>query len=263
MLQAAMMGAFEDGQLDTADERLAEKFVNDKKNAALDRYQVKAMLLDVKLSMRKNVDRDQEWKERLKNAESLVAQFPELEESYGYLYGIAKAFSKAERKRIYKRLLKDKATPSRFADLADREIKRMDLESTVLRLPGIDLSHYWGKPLVIYTWTSEQMPPSILKIGDHLSDNVQFLGINVEAGGNDQSKLMIEGGYPGSQFFDGEGGVVSEALYLNKPGNVILLDESGTVTDVFGIEDLNRKLAEVGGFIDQFTKLEEEMGGAK
>lgn len=262
IVQAELFASLEGKQHGRKLDVLVNELVSDESIDELDRYQIRALYKEVKLAKREVGDRSVFIEQKTRDAKDLISEFPNQESGYRYLIAVARASDKAQRRKLLREIVNNPKTPGAAGEEAKRRLDMLDLEGTALDLPGIDESGYSGLPLVIYTWSIDEAPPQILKIGKELIGKVNFVGICLNESNQDIGRIITEEGYPGVHYFDGLNHEISDSLFLSEAKNVIFVDASGIITDVNGVEGLNEKLAIAGGFHEQYKNIV-EMGGVK
>lgn len=113
--------------------------------------------------------------------------------------------------------------------LPDKELDSLDGSST------LELSSLEGTPTVMNFWATWCAPcraelPAFQTVSEEVGDEVRFIGINVEQGGEAAQEYLDELGIDFEQYVDPDGSLLTDLDVIGLPVTLVI-DETGTVVE--------------------------------
>lgn len=209
------------------------------------RFQISAMLKEVEITPDKTKTQDEVRAMRLNHARQLRNEFPDEPKSHGFMLSMAKSFTNDMAVTVAREIIADPNAPPKIKAGAQRLIDQRLLVGKTLAVPGVEMSKYTGRPLVIYTWTAKRT--DLLKLISRLSKNesVRFIGVNLDTDQETARRAAGEYALSHEQIYDGNGlnGPLATRLCVTMVGSIYIVNAGGELVDVCGHKNANLKIA--------------------
>jgi hypothetical protein len=222
--------------------REVDEYINNSKNSSKERYELKSLAL----TLRENPDRLKKHQDvirtRSRHARELIKAFPDDPRGYGTLLALAKSDPTDAAVGAARQILESPA-PENLKQGAKTLLEQRDMIGRKLNVEGLDISHYKGRCVVIYTW--EHQRPGILKYIRQFSKmpDTVFIGVNLDA---DITAARKIGGKlaTGLQIYEGKGrsGAIASQLKLTTNAAIYIVNAVGILVDAHGGENTIEKI---------------------
>ncbi len=191
-------------------------------------------------------------------ARKLIAEFPNQTEPYASLLALAEDSPETGAAGPLAIELMDSKAPDAIKAAASRILDReamvgtpLDLAATSSTGQPLTLSKFRGKVVVLYTWTGRATGSSgwVQRLIAQGNTQVVFVGLNLDADSAAAQAQMAKVAPDSIQIYDptGPDGAIATALHLTRCPSIYLIDRSGILQDVHGLDQFKDKLTKLVG----------------
>lgn len=209
------------------------------------RYDILSTLKGVELRLGRIKTRNDLRETRLAHARELINEFPENPKGYGYMLSVAKSIPGEKAASIARDISVMPSAPPEIRAGARRLASQREMEGKPFNLTAVDTQKYMGKPLVVYSWTTQRQ--DVLRQVARWARNldVQFLGVNLDE--DKEFARDVAARFPlfHDQIYDGGGmdGPLAAELYLTMVGSLYIVAKNGVLMDTSGHDNAYQKIS--------------------
>lgn len=203
--------------------------------------------------MSKNPNPAQLWNELERSARQLIKDFPRQPQGYETFFTVASSVDDNRSKQLVAELLSMSLAPASVKQKAQLLSKQLALVGKPLKdlLPdALRANIKAGKPTIIYSW-SIQSPESVRQaqsLAKTTLSAANIIGVNIDTDVGKARQAAVDAALPGSVVTDpaGPAGAVASALCISDNSTLYFVSANGTIADVRGADELQRKLTTYG-----------------